>query len=91
VVQVLQLWQQQDVPLATSRKEWLKSDGRSHTEITAFKEVADRVALAEYVLTGQLGEAAVGSTAMFVLPPKALRVPEENFLEVCGAVGSHRV
>jgi hypothetical protein len=80
---VLELWQQQEVPLATSRKEWLASSYRAHTEITAFKEVADRVALAEYVLTGQLGEAAVGSTAMFVLPPGTMRVPEENFLEVC--------
>jgi hypothetical protein len=85
VVEVLRLWQQQEVALSTSRKEWLANDKQAHVQIMAFKQQADRMAMAEYMLTGQLGEAAVGSTTMFVLPPGTMRMPEEDVLKVCSA------
>lgn len=43
----------------------------------------DRMALCSYLLTGQLGDAEVGSVVMFAIPPGAgARAQTEHFLQV---------
>ncbi|GFR47524.1 hypothetical protein Agub_g9242 [Astrephomene gubernaculifera] len=102
VLPYLRHWQLRDVGLADSRQRWL--DGRKRTLglVGGFKEKSDRLALCEYLLTGQLsqllsgaggggraGGELVGSVVMFVVPrggPERAR--DESFLE---AIPTHEL
>jgi hypothetical protein len=85
VLHFLQHWQQHgEVPLASSRKQWLDSMTETYsTQIADFKEKKDRMAMCSYVLTGQLLEGEVGSSVMFSLPAgKGERALNEMVLQV---------
>jgi hypothetical protein len=69
VLRFLRHWRAHDVPLATSRKLWLRSmTDTITTELANCKQREDRMAMCSYILTGQLLDAEVGSVAMFAVP-----------------------
>eukprot|EP00736_Rhodelphis_marinus_P010089 Rmarinus@m.2093 len=79
----LRHWLPLDVPLGRARRMWLDTRGHVPLGIANCKEVADRLALCRYHMTGQLLEGAVGSVVMFGLPPKSGEVAlDEHILEV---------
>ncbi|KXZ52930.1 hypothetical protein GPECTOR_8g306 [Gonium pectorale] len=80
-------WLLREVGLAESRRRWLKDWTRTFCAVGALKEKCDRLALTEYLLTGQLpglGPAGelVGSAVMFGQPNGAPeRCLNESFLQ----------
>ncbi|MEW5312496.1 MAG: hypothetical protein WDW38_004127 [Sanguina aurantia] len=79
---LMQHWLAADVPLAVAREKWMDSIAcRNHFWIGNFTRKMDRMALGSYLLTGQLGDASVGSVVMFALPHGAgERAQNEHFL-----------
>lgn len=53
-VKLLLHWQIHDVPLAVARREWLASRNRSNTNIANLKHKADRIAMCQYLVSGEL-------------------------------------
>jgi hypothetical protein len=87
VRKLLQQWQVKHVPLASARKGWQNSVKYTLTWITNFKRMADRLALCEMALTGELpgiGPSDTGSVVMFAVPAEfGERAFDECFLQVC--------
>ncbi|EFJ53047.1 hypothetical protein VOLCADRAFT_85918 [Volvox carteri f. nagariensis] len=95
VLSYLHHWQLRDVSLAESRRRWLEDWRQTFCAVGQFREKADRLALVEYMLTGQLpglvsggnedeaGGELVGSVVMFAKPREfgAERALNESFLE----------
>ncbi|GIL66711.1 hypothetical protein Vafri_20195 [Volvox africanus] len=83
VLSYLRHWQRRDVSLEESRQRWLSDSSRMYSEVGQFRDKADRLALCEYLLTGQLpglgGSDLVGSVVMFAIPEGA----EERSLGEC--------
>jgi hypothetical protein len=71
VLGLLRRWQVKQVPIKTARQGWAASSDGSFTWLCNFARKADRVALAEVELTGEiaaLGAGDVGSVVMFAVP-----------------------
>jgi hypothetical protein len=69
VVDILGIWQTNEVSLTQSRALWLESVSLPPIHIANFAQPADRLALCKYAITGQLvDDAEVGSLAMPGLP-----------------------
>ncbi|KAJ3066660.1 hypothetical protein HDU98_010057 [Podochytrium sp. JEL0797] len=74
-------WQGSSVTLRESRRLWLDNHSKSWAWIGTFRREADRLALCEYFLTGQILEADVGSVVMFAVPTSVGEVSfDENVL-----------
>jgi hypothetical protein len=87
VRQLLQHWaSHKGVSLAAARGSWLADTEATPAYIANFKRKADRLALYEYSLTGQLGGATdgdVGSVIMFGVPRSyGSRALNESVLQV---------
>ncbi|GLC48877.1 Mitochondrial import receptor subunit TOM70 [Pleodorina starrii] len=87
VLSYLRHWQLRDVSLAESRRRWMADWRRTLCVVGQFTQKADRLALSEYHLTGQLpglgGGELEGSVVMFAKPKGTVaeRSLDESFLE----------
>ena len=81
VAALLRHWLLHSVPLEKARSAWLEHP-ISNDEIANLMKKDDRLALASFILTGQLLEADVGSITMFSLPvtERIHRALEEFFI-----------
>jgi hypothetical protein len=86
VLELLRHWQVKHVPLAAARHAWLRNADNSFVHICNFSRKADRLALTEVALTGELralGPGDCGSVVMFAVPDKfGERAFDECFLQV---------
>lgn len=92
VCRLLAHWQQQSVTLAAARSAWLADLGTQLSVTANFVRKADRLALAQYLLSGQLLDADVGSVVMFAVPKGGYgeRALSESCLQVrAGARSMH--
>lgn len=86
VLELLRHWQVKRVTLAAARRAWLDNADNSFVHICNFTRKADRLALTEVALTGELravGPGDCGSVVMFAVPDKfGERAFDECFLQV---------
>eukprot|EP00808_Paulinella_micropora_P005261 g47494.t1 len=84
VLEWLEHWNtHRDVTLQTARQGWLAGFRPHNQKIGCWKKKADRLALAQYVLTGELaGGGPYGSVTMFSVPSRlhVQRPPMQNAL-----------
>jgi hypothetical protein len=86
VLELLRHWQVKNVTLAAARSAWLDNADNAFGHIANFKRKADRLALSELALTGELralGAGDTGSVVMFAVPANfGERAFDESFLQV---------
>jgi hypothetical protein len=80
VATILQRWLQATVSLPQARRSWSELSTDSMCFVANFLHSEDQLSLCDYMLTGQLLDASVGSTLMFVTPPKGELVLNLNML-----------
>jgi hypothetical protein len=81
VTLILRIWTQSSVSLVAARRGWAELCQKSWTQIGTFQRQEDQHALCQYVLTGQLLDAQVGSSVMFDTPPKGEICHDPCFLQ----------
>ena len=79
---ILELWHTTTVSLQESRSKWLKTRVNKSLEcVGCLSDKGDRMEMLNYFLTGQLGDAEVGSTVMFAIPESIGKLfPDEYFI-----------
>lgn len=86
VLELLRHWQVKHVTLAAARRAWLDNADNAFVHICNFTRKADRLAMTEVALTGELralGPGDCGSVVMFAVPGKfGERAFDECFLQV---------
>ena len=77
----IESWSASSISLSVARSEWMDNVGRTAICIANILEYKDRIALINYLITGQLLQGEMGSVVMFSDKQRVGLAMDENFLQ----------